>query len=247
MSYEVLENLIRSSSNLVCMCGLGMYKENGYRNFREDEEAYEIEMSYGYSPEELFSSTFFHTRTELFYKYYKDSMLQLDIIPNKSFEALAKLEDMGKLKCTVTRSVHGALEEVGCRKVVNMLGTITDNTCPRCHKKYPVEFIKNSRKVPLCERCNATIRPGVTLIGEMIANSAITEAATAIGNADTLLVLGCNINVLLAEKFLQYYNGDNLILITKEKHYTDKLADYVIHEAVEDVLPRVVDRLLVLN
>lgn len=240
MTYEVLVNMIQNSNRIVCLCGMGTYKENGYVNFREDEEAYDIEMSYGYSPEELFSSTFFHTRTELFYKYYKNNVLQLDIAPNKTFEALARLEEMGKLKCTITKSIHSTLEKAGCKKIVNLLGTITDNTCPRCHKKYSVEYIKNSNKVPLCESCNACLRPGVTLLGEMISNSAITEAASAITNADTLLVIGCNLNVFLSEKLLQYYSGNKLILINEEEHFSDKLADFVMHKKVVDVLPEVV-------
>jgi NAD-dependent deacetylase len=243
MTYEILENMIHNSSRVVCLCGLGVYKENGYLNFREDDEAYDIEMSYGYSPEELFSSTFFHTRTELFYKYYRDSVLQLDIKPNKTFEALAKLEQMEKLKCSITRCVHGALEQAGCTRVVNLLGTVTDNTCPRCHKKYSVEYIKNSVKVPLCESCHATIRPGVTLQGEMVSNLAITEAASAISNADILLVLGCNLNVFLSDKFLQYYNGNKLILINEEEHFTDKLANFVVNKKVIDVLPKVVENI----
>jgi NAD-dependent deacetylase len=241
MAYEILEDIFQNSNRLVCLCGLGAYKENGYLNFREDEEAYDIEMSYGYSPEELFSSTFFHTRTELFYQYYRESVLQLDIIPNEAFKALAKLEQMGKLKCCITRCIHGALELAGCKKVINLHGTVSDNTCPRCHKKFPVEYIKQSKRVPLCENCKATIRPGVALVGEMISNAAITEAASAIADADNLLVLGCNLNAFLSEKFLQYYTGNKLILINEEEHYTDKLADFVVHKKVVDVLPEIVE------
>jgi NAD-dependent protein deacetylase/lipoamidase len=247
MAYEMLKNMIHSSNRIVCLCGLGTYKENGYVNFREDDEAYDIEMSYGYSPEELFSSTFFHTRAELFYKYYKNNVLQLDITPNQSFEALAKLEESGKLKCTITKSIFPTLEKAGCKKIINLLGSISEHTCPRCHKKYAVDYIRNSKKVPLCENCNACIRPGVTLLGEMISNSAITEAASAIMNAETLLVIGCNLNVFMSEKLLQYYNGNHLILINEEEHYTDKLADFVIHKKVVDVLPEVVRELWLLS
>lgn len=247
MAYEILEKIIEDSNRIVCLCGLGVFKENGYLNFRDDEEAYDIEMSYGYSPEELFSSTFFHTRAELFFRYYRDSVLQLDIKPNETFQALVMLEQMGKLKCTVTRGIHGTAEKAGCKNVVNLLGSVLDNECPRCHKEYSLEYIKNNGKVPLCENCHTTLRPGVTLMGEMVSNLAITEAASAISNADVLLVLGCNLNVFLSEKFIQYYTGNKLILINEEEHYTDKLADFVIHKKVVDVLPDLVKNLEVKN
>ncbi|KAB1439416.1 Sir2 family NAD-dependent protein deacetylase [Candidatus Galacturonibacter soehngenii] len=245
MAYEMLVNMLKSTNRIVCLCGHGTYKENGYVDFRDDDEAYEIEMSYGYSPEELYSSTFFHTRTKLFYQYYRHKVLQLNVKPNQSFEALAQLEQMGKLKCTITRSVHPTLESAGCKKVVNLLGSVSDNTCPRCHKHYSVDYIAGTSKVPLCETCNVTIRPGVTLLGEMVSNHSITEAAWAITNAEVLLVIGCNLNVFLAEKLLQYYSGNRLVLINEEEHYTDRLADFVIHKKVVEVLPAVTNQLFV--
>lgn len=244
MAYEMLVNMFESTNRIVCLCGQGTYKENGYVDFRDDDEAYEIEMSYGYSPEELYSSTFFHTRTKLFYQYYRHKVLQLNVKPNQSFESLTQLERMGKLKCTITRSVHPALENAGCNKIVNLLGSVSDNACPRCHKQYPVEYIANTLRVPLCKNCNTTIRPGVTLVGEMISNRAITEAAWAITNAEVLLVIGCNLNVFLSEKLLQYYGGNNLVLINEEEHYTDRLADFVIHKKVVDVLPAITSQLI---
>ncbi len=38
----------------------------------------------------------------------------------------------------------------------------------------------------------------------------------------------------------QYYNGDKLILITNEEHYSDKLADVVVYGRVDDVLEKLV-------
>ena len=36
------------------------------------------------------------------------------------------------------------------------------------------------------------------------------------------------------------YTGERLVLITKEEHYTDRYADFVIHDKVSDVLPKVI-------
>lgn len=240
---EAVRNVINNSNNIVCLCGLGVYKENGYKNYRDDDEVYEIEAKYGYSPEEIFCATFYNTRTELFFKYYKENVLQLDVEPNSSFKSLARLESMGKLKSSITRGMHGTLEKAGCKNVVNLLGCVNDNFCPKCHKSFSAEYIKNSSKVPLCEKCSATIRPQITLMGEMISNKSITEAAAAISLADVLLVIGCNLNQYLSDKFIQYYNGEKLVLINEKPHFSDKLANYVVHERVIDVLPEIVDSL----
>ena len=53
-------------------------------------------------------------------------------------------------------------------------------------KKYPVEYIREAKRVPLCTECNAPIRPGVS-DGEKVDNAVITKAADEVQKADVLL------------------------------------------------------------
>ena len=68
---QILEN----SRYTVALTGAGMLIESGYPLLRDGEESYEIENRYGYSFEEIFSSGFYSARKELFFRLYKEVML----------------------------------------------------------------------------------------------------------------------------------------------------------------------------
>ena len=92
MSYDVLRNAIINHNNIVFMSGISFTRELGLPNYRDTEEAYDVEQEYRYSPEDLFSSAFYSTRPELFFRYYRDRILHLDKEPNEAYYALARLE-----------------------------------------------------------------------------------------------------------------------------------------------------------
>lgn len=236
-----VQKIIEKSNNIVCLSGLGMNRECGFPDHRKDSEAYDVELKYGYSPEDLFSSLFYAVRTKQFFQYYKNEILHLEGEPGEAFYSLAKLEKSGKLKTIITRSFYSLPQRAGCKNVIELLGSIYKNSCPQCGKEYSVDFVKDSLSVPLCPKCQATIRPGICLYGEMVDNQLTTQSAAAIADAEVLLVLGTNLKSRLCEEKLKYFNGDKLILINEEEHYSDNLADYVIHDKVNDVLPYIIN------
>ena len=59
--------------------------------------------------------------------------------------------------------------------------------------------------------------------------------------ADVLLVLGTNLKTYLCEQLTGYYKGDKLILISPTKHFSDRYADVIIHESVEEALGKAVE------
>ncbi len=240
MTVEKLKKLIDESRHIVCLAGLELVNESGYPNYRNQRTAYDTELKYGYSPEELYTDVCFATRKELFFRYYRNEVLY-DGEPGVSYRVLAKLEQMGKLKCTITRGIYDLPGRAGCKNVIYLHGCVNDNYCTRCRKKYPLEYVKNSPKtVPLCQDCGAVVRPGVLLLGEMMRNADITRAANEIEQADMLLVLGCNLKTFLSEKFIQYYKGNKLVLINEEEHFADVQADYRIHDKPMNILPLIV-------
>ena len=90
--YEMIRDILDRSSYTVAMCGTDMMKESGMPSLRAPEIAYEVEKEFGYSPEEIFSSVFYVNRTEIFFKYYREKMLQPPLEPSDGFYALAELE-----------------------------------------------------------------------------------------------------------------------------------------------------------
>ena len=71
---EYLKRAIENSNYMVCLMGVGVSEDCGCINFRKQQDALSMEIAYGYSPEEMFNPTFFSTRTEQFYDFYKNYM-----------------------------------------------------------------------------------------------------------------------------------------------------------------------------
>jgi NAD-dependent deacetylase len=233
---EYLSSVIDKSQYLVCLMGVKVSSEYGCTNYRDENDAYEIEAKYGYSPEEMFCSSFYNTRVDQFYQFYKADMIRELGTVNEDMGVLKRMEDSGKLKAIVTRDIFSLARRVGCRNVYELHGSVFDNKCPHCGRKYPVEYIQNSKGVPRCESCGTVIRPGVTMVGEMVDNALISKAAAEVKQADTLLVLGCNLKSALTDTFLRYFEGRELVLIHEKEHYADKKADLVIYGKPMDIL-----------
>ena len=233
--------ILKDSSYTVVLSGAGLMAESGYPLLRDGRESYEIEEKYGYSFEEIFSSAFYTVRTELFFRFYKEFILKaVEIPPGKGFYSLKTMQDHGLIDSIITRRIAGLEERAGCRNVLNMKGTVHENICPSCGRKYSVEYMKEAKGIPVCEKCMTVIRPQVCLFGEMISNGVMTRAAEEVGKADTLLVLGSNLTTPLCSQLLQYYNGPNLILVTETEHYSDQRADIVIYGRSDEFLAHMV-------
>ena len=207
-----LLKILKESKYTTVLSGFEMLQENGYPAIRDGEESYDIEQKYGYSVDEMFTSAFYSTRKPQFFEFYRNELLSaLDIPPGKGYLEMAELEEKGLFQTIITRRVFGLPERAGCKNVINLHGSVYENYCPHCGKKYPVEYIREAKRVPLCTECNAPIRPGVCLMGEKVDNKVITKAADEVQKADVLLVLGTNLKTYLCTQLINYYEGDKLV------------------------------------
>jgi NAD-dependent deacetylase len=238
MNLEYMRNAVKRSNNMVCLMGRRVSLSTGCDSYGGDEFAYEVEEKYGYSPEEIFTSAFYNTRPGEFFEYYKAEILAKRGRPNECHATLARMEKAGKLKAIITRGIFNLASRGGCQNVICLHGNIYENSCPRCRKSYSIEDIMNADGVPICESCGAVIRPQICLHGEMLDNMKMTQAAKAIGEADTLLVLGCALKSELCDASLKYFQGDTIILINDEPHFSDYKADYHVIGRPKDILPK---------
>lgn len=236
--------ILRESRYTVVLSGIEMMSQSGYPLLRDGEESYDIESRYGYSFEEIFSSSFYSARKELFFRFYKDVILKAaEIPPGQGFISLKKLQDHGLVNSIITRRIAGLEERSGCTDVINLKGTVFENRCPSCGRSYPMEYMRDAKGVPLCEKCLVAIRPGVCLFGEMIDNGLMTRAAGEVEKADVLIVLGTNLNSPLCGQMIQYYTGSSLILVSEREHYSDQRADIIIHGRSDEFVNKLAEEL----
>lgn len=232
-----LRKILDNSTYTVALCGSGMMEEGGFIGIKKQDKAYDIENRYGYGVEEMYSSAFYNTRPEKFFEFYKTEMLRHAPADTASGPALAAMEKAGKLQCVIDSNIYDKPRRGGCRSVINLHGSIYQNQCPRCKKKYPMSYILNSRRVPICETCNIPVRPMISLIGEMVDSQNMTRTTEEITKADTLLLLGTTLASEVFRQYIEYFSGQNLVVIHKQEHYLDKEASLVILDHPMNVLP----------
>lgn len=235
---KVLRNLLDKSNYTVVLCGSGMTAESGFVGIKKPEKAYDIEKEYGASPEELFSSAYYSTRTETFYKFYKNEILLRIPEPGPSSYALAAMERAGKLQCIITSNIFEQEQRGGCEHVIDLHGTVFENRCMRCGERYEIKDILAAPHVPNCKVCNAVIRPGVSLFGEMVDSRTMTRTTEEVEKADVLLVLGSTLQSEVFSHYIRYFNGSTLAVIHAQPHFSDNKADIVILEEPKNVLPK---------
>lgn len=231
--YERLKAAINECDNIVFFGGAGVSTESGIPDFRSVDGLYN--QKYKFPPETILSHTFFMNNTEDFYDFYRDKMLCLDVKPNKAHLALARLEQLDKLKGVVTQNIDGLHQAAGSKTVLELHGSVHRNYCMRCHKFFDVKYIAESMAVPHCS-CGGIIKPDVVLYEEGLDDHTIRHSVRLIEKCDMLIIGGTSLNVYPAAGLIQYFNGKYLVLINKSETPVDSRADIVIHDSIGKVL-----------
>jgi NAD-dependent deacetylase len=240
---QKIQRLIKESKRIICITGQEAMVECGGIDLWNPDNLYRIEKTYGKSPEEMLSAGELTTRKTYFYDFYKNEVLKVLPKPGPAYEAMKKLQKAGKLLGVVSFNIFGLEELAGLSPVWELSGSVYDNFCPVCKKKYTVDFVKQSKGVPLCDECKASVRPNIRLHSEKVRNDLYTQATSACQKADMILVLGTDLSGSKMRYCTGHYDGDKLVVIHKDQHFSDKFADYVIYANPGEVLPQLVEKL----
>ncbi|MDR1588640.1 MAG: NAD-dependent protein deacylase [Oscillospiraceae bacterium] len=234
----ILKSWIDGSDNIVFFGGAGVSTESGIPDFRSVDGLYS--QKYAYPPEEILSHSFFARYPEEFYKFYRDKILLRGIEPNRAHTALARLEDMGRLRAVVTQNIDGLHQAAGSRSVLELHGSAHRNYCVSCGARYGFDFMADSVGVPHCG-CGGVVRPDVVLYEEQLDADTMNSAARFIRDADVLIVGGTSLVVYPAAGLVDLYRGSKLALINKGITGRDGRADLHISGSIGEALAEAVD------
>ncbi len=232
---ELLQTYINNSNNIVFFGGAGVSTESGIKDFRSKDGLYNEK--YKYPPEQILSHTFFYKNTKEFYKFYRDKLNCLNVLPNICHNYLVKLEREGKLKAIITQNIDNLHQKAGSTNVIELHGTIYKNYCDKCHKFYPPEYIWNTKDIPKCN-CGGIIKPNVVLYEEPLNEFDILKAINYIKNSDLLIIAGTSLTVYPAASYISYFQGKHLVIINKDKTPGDNIADLVINDNLGNVFKK---------
>ncbi len=230
---ERLREWVENSNNIVFFGGAGVSTESGIPDFRSVDGLYN--QKYDYPPETILSHSFYRSKTEEFYKFYRDKMICTTAKPNKAHLKLAELEKEGKLKAVITQNIDGLHQAAGSKEVLELHGSVLRNYCEGCHTFYDLDYIINSTGVPKCEKCGKSIKPDVVLYEEGLDMNTMNKAVDYISEAEILIIGGTSLAVYPAAGLINYYRGNKLVLINKSSTPMDRKADLLIHGSIGEI------------
>ncbi len=239
---EQLSKIIRDSNNIVFFGGAGVSTSSQIPDFRSSNGLYSKKLNRHFTPEQAVSHTFFIRYPEEFFDFYKKNLVYPNAKPNDCHIALAKLENMGKLKAIVTQNIDNLHQMAGSKVVYELHGSVHRNYCTRCHAFYEAEYVLKTEGIPHCDKCGGVIKPDVVLYEEGLDEEVMNGAIHAISKADTLIIGGTSLVVYPAAGLIDYFRGKNIILINKSSTSADNRADVVINDDIATVMRDAVNR-----
>ena len=231
-----LGQILKESENIVFFGGAGVSTASDIPDFRSAKGLYSMRLKKNFTPEELVSHTFFVKYPEDFFEFYKEHLVYPDAKPNDCHKALARLEEMGKLKAVITQNIDGLHQAAGSKTVYELHGSVHRNYCVDCGQFYDSRYVREYDGVPKCAKCGGTVKPDVVLYEEALDDNVVSGAVSTIMRADTLIVGGTSLVVYPAAGLIRYFQGNKLVLINKSVTSADKEADLVIHDDIAKVM-----------
>ncbi|MDO5021861.1 MAG: NAD-dependent protein deacylase [Eubacteriales bacterium] len=231
-SIEQLANYMHTAKYIVFFGGAGVSTESGIPDFRSQDGLYNTKWKD--PPETVLSRTYFNRKPESFFMFYREKIIHENARPNESHKALAKLEEMGKLKAVITQNIDGLHQMAGSKNVLELHGSILKNHCVKCHKFYPLEKISSSKSIPYCD-CGGIIKPDVVLYEEALDQEVIEKTIMHVRRADLLIIGGTSLTVYPAAAFVRECKG-KIAIINRDTTYMDAYADIVINDKIGETL-----------
>lgn len=234
-----LSEILLDSDNIVFFGGAGVSTESNIPDFRSPTGLYgeKREHTYPYPAETMLSHSFYVRYPKEFFRFYFNEMIYKDAVPNKAHLALARLEQMGKLKAVITQNIDGLHQKAGSVNVLELHGSVLRNYDSKDGTFYSLDETMAARDedgIPRSPKGNI-IKPDVVLYEESLNMDTMREAIAAISEADVLIVGGTSLVVYPAAGLIDYYRGNKLVLINRTPTAKDSAADMVVTGSIGEI------------
>ena len=228
---NILQNWIQESDNIVFISGADLSAEAGFPDYRIMTQA--DWARYKYAPDEILRLTFLQRNPFYFYRYYREKILApvLTAQPSPAHEALAHLEQAGKLRAILTVNIDGIHQEAGSREVLELHGAVMRSWCAKCEKFLDFFYIADSpTHIPYCnvDMCGDYVRPAIVLKEEPYDLALLEKALDYVRAADVLIIDGSALKEFPVPNLMQAYQRHKLVLVNTAPLVFDARAGIVI-------------------
>jgi NAD-dependent deacetylase len=191
--------ILARSRNAVALTGAGISTESGIPDFRSPGGLWTR-----IDPGE-FSIDRFLQNPSRFWRMHMQLKASGDFNmaaanPNPAHYALARMEQLGLLKCVITQNVDNLHQRAGSVEVVEYHGNLLRAACMKCRALEPIEFVEQrledgEEETPRCRKCEGLLKPDAVFFGEAIPSKALMVSQVQAYKCDVLLVVGTSLQV----------------------------------------------------
>ena len=234
---KTLQEIIDKSKRIAFFGGAGVSTASGIPDFRSADGLF-AEKYGGLTPEKMLSQSFFYLHPEQFFAFYRERMLYPNAKPNAAHRKLYEMEKAGKLSALITQNIDGLHKAAGNKLVFELHGSVHENVCMDCGRRYGLDWMLHTQGVPRCESCSGVVKPSVVLYGEMLDHLVTTGACREISRCDCLIVAGTSLSVQPAASMLEYFRGGSreLVIINRDATAADSRATLVERGDIAEIM-----------
>lgn len=193
----------------------------------------------------------FVTEPARFWEYFYPSACRLAARePGPAHAALARMQAAGAVSALITQAVDRLHARAGSTDVVEVHGNVLTGRCERCGERYGLPEVGALREaaadgVPRCSTpdCDYPLRPDGTLWNEPLPRAAVERAWELAAEADTFVVLDCDLRTAPISLLpsVPLTRGATLIVVGETPTQYDRYAAVVVREPSPDLVVAVAD------
>jgi len=221
----------------IALTGAGISVESGIPDFRSAGGLWSK-----FDPMEYATISAFRANPEKVWEMLREmESLVVNAKPNPAHYAMAKLEQLGLLKCIITQNIDNLHQLAGSKDVIEYHGNSSTLSCIRCGRQYTREE-KQSEHTPRCD-CQMVLKPDVVFFGEPIPVEAMQRSFKMAASSDLLLIVGTSAVVSPANTIpgVAKQAGATIIEVNLEPtHLTDSITDIFLQGKAGEILPALV-------
>ena len=196
MTVAALAELIREADSVVALTGAGISVPSGIPDFRSPGTGLWEKVD----PMKVAHIEAFQRDPAAFWRFYAQRFQSLsDKQPNRAHEALAQLEQAGRLDAVITQNIDRLHTRAGSSNVIEVHGSIASSSCLVCGDRHLLPEVRRRHEadpqgVPRC-RQGHPLKPDVVLFGELLPVDAFARAERLAAEADVMLCIGSSLEV----------------------------------------------------
>jgi NAD-dependent deacetylase len=235
---------VEESQRIVALTGAGISTESGIPDFRGPQGVW----TRNPQAEKLSNIHYYMSDPEIRKAAWQSRMTHpaWTAQPNAGHQALAALEQRGKLHALITQNIDELHQMAGNSpdKVIEVHGTVRKVVCMACGMTAPMQKaldrVRAGEEDPPCRDCGGILKSATISFGQNLVPEVIERALRSAREADLFLAIGTSLQVypIAGAVELARSAGARIVILNAEPTPFDATAHAVFRERIGDVLPR---------